>query len=339
MKKIGIYLATLLTITIIIPTILVQVYKGTDKEINTTKPKKKETSTIQNVEFKNKEKITIYNSKTKQTQEIPFEEYVLGVVASEMPMAFHEEALKAQAVAARTYALSRLEKFKSGHPDHKDAPLCTDVHCQAWMSKDELLAVHGQKWFDDYGEKLSTIMKTTEGQVLTYEGALVGEPLFHSTSGGKTEDCEAVFASSHPYLKSVESPLEEAAPKYQESVEMTLEEFMAKIKAKYPKADLTKANIKDKVRVAESSPTGRINKVMIDTETISGSSFRQMFGLNSTNFKIKLMGEDIEIETLGYGHGVGMSQWGANGMAKEGKTYKEILKHYYTGVEIKDDLE
>ena len=336
MKKLFVYIGLLLFITVITPAVLVNIYKGDDVK----KVEKKENKTIktaQDVTFKNNEKIKIYNSKTKKTEEIGFEDYVLGVVASEMPAAFHEEALKAQSVAARTYALSRLEKFKSGHPDHKGASLCTDVHCQAWMSRDELLAVHGQKWFDNYWEKLSDVVKSTEGQVLTYEGNLVVEPLFHSTSGGKTEDSEAVFASSQPYLKSVDSPDEES-PKYQESVNMTLDEFINKIKAKYPNAKLTRENIKDKVRIAESSETGRIKKVLIDDKTITGSAFRQMFALNSTNFKINLIENDIEIETLGYGHGVGMSQWGANTMAKSDKNYKEILKHYYTGVEIKDDL-
>lgn len=339
MKKLGTYIGLLLLFTIIIPSILVQVYKTNDIKEKVAEKKEPSTVNIEDIKFKNNEKIKIYNKKTEKVEEIGFEDYVLGVVASEMPAAFHEEALKAQAVAARTYALSRLEKFKDGHPNHKQAALCTDVHCQAWMSKDELVEAHGEKWLEDYGGKMASIMKATEGQILTYEDQLVGEPLFHSTSGGKTEDCEAVFASSHPYLKSVDSPLEEAAPKYQGSVEMSLEEFIKKIKVSHPKADLTKENIKDKVRIAESSDSGRINKVLIDTETVAGSKFREMFGLNSTNFKIVLRGEDIEIETLGYGHGVGMSQWGANGMAKEGKDYKEILKHYYTGVEIKDGLE
>lgn len=336
MKKLSIYIAFLLFITVIIPSILVQVY--TSKDIDQPKLKQEQAKTISDIKFKTNEKIKIYNSKTKKPQEIGFEEYILGVVSSEMPAAFHEEALKAQSVAARTYALSRIAKFKNGHPDHKDAPLCTDIHCQAWMSKDELLTVHGEKWFSDYWEKLSNIVKGTEGEVLTYEGELVSEPLFHSTSGGKTEDSETVFASAYPYLKSVDSPYEEESPRYQNSIKMTLNEFINKLKSKYPKADLTKANIKDKVKIAESSNTGRIKSVSIDGEILSGSSFRQMFGLNSTNFKINLADEDIEIETLGYGHGVGMSQWGANGMAKEGKNYKEILMHYYTGTQVKDDL-
>lgn len=339
MKKLSTYIGLLLVITIIIPSILVQVYKTNDvKEIKKAEKKEPSTMNIEDIDFKNKEKINIYNTKLKKVEEIGFEDYILGVLASEMPAAFHEEALKAQSVAARTYALSRLEKFKDGHPHHKEAALCTDVHCQAWMSKEDLVAAHGEKWLEDYGDKLASVMKETEGQILTYDNHLVGEPLFHSTSGGKTEDCEAVFASSHPYLKSVDSPLEETAPKYQDSIEMSLDEFIKKIKAKHPKAEISKENIKDKVRIAESSDSGRINKVLIDKETITGSTFREMFGLNSTNFKIVLRGDDIEIETLGYGHGVGMSQWGANGMAKEGKNYKEILKHYYTGVEIKDGL-
>lgn len=336
MKKLGIYIAFLLFITIIIPSILVQV--NVTQNSDQSENRKEKTEKIKDIEFKNDQLIKIYNTKTKKTENIAFEEYVLGVLASEMPAAFHEEALKAQAVAARTYAISRIEKHKNGHPDHKDASLCTDTHCQAWMSKDELLAIHGEKWFTDYWDKLSMAVKETEGEVLTYQDSLVTEALFHSTSGGKTEDSETVFATAYPYLKSVDSPFEESSPKYQNSVEMSLDEFINKLKSKYPKANITKANVKDKVKIAESSDTGRIKSVLIDGEKLSGTSFRQMFELNSTNFNITLRDDDIEIETLGYGHGVGMSQWGANGMGKEGKSYKEILEHYYTGTQVKDDF-
>ena len=333
MKKIGIYVLFILFATIIIPSILVQVYKNEKGESNMSKA---DISTIQDINFKDTKKIKIYNTKTKKVEEIGLEEYILGVVASEMPAAFHEEALKAQAVAARTYALSRAEKFKEGHPDHKDAPLCTDVHCQAWKSKEELIQTHGEQWIAEYWEKLQNVIEGTKGQILTYEGNLVSEPLFHSTSGGKTESSEAVFAVSHPYLKSVDSPLEENAPKFKDSVSMTVDKFIKTIKQKYPGANIDKNNLKDKIKVGEKTDTGRIKKVMVDSQFIEGSEFRQMFNLNSTNFKIKLSGDNISIETIGYGHGVGMSQWGANGMAKEGKTYKEILTHYYTGTVVEN---
>lgn len=331
MRKIGIYIFCMLLFTVLIPAILVQVYRGENTEKLSIK---RDMGTIQDIDFKDTKKIKIYNVKTKQVQEIGLEEYIVGVVASEMPAAFHEEALKAQAVAARTYALSRVAKFKDGNPNHKEAPLCTSVHCQVWRSKEELVETHGENWIINNWEKLQSIVDNTKGEILTYNGELVSEPLFHSTSGGKTESSEAVFSSSTPYLRSVESPLEEESPRYKETVTMTIQEFISIIKQKYPSVDLNKENIKDKLKIAKKSDTGRIQKVIIDNETMEGTAFRQLFKLNSTNFKIKLVGEKLEIETTGYGHGVGMSQWGANGMAKEGKNYKEILTHYYTDVKV-----
>ncbi|KNF09705.1 stage II sporulation protein D [Gottschalkia purinilytica] len=339
MKKIGIYIFFIIFITVFMPMILVQGYKIAKNDTNINekeKGKNKNRSFIaKDIDFKDTTKIKVYNEKTKKVEEIGLEEYVVGVVSSEMPAAFHEEALKAQAVAARTYAISRVEKFKNGHPDHPQAPLCTGVHCQAWMSKEELKQVHGDKWMEEYWGKLQAAVNDTKGELITYNGQLISEPLFHSTSGGKTEASEEVFAAAHPYLKSVTSPYEEEAPKFKSVITMTFEEFIKKIKGKYPKVNITKENVTEKIKVSEKTSTGRIKKLVIDGNTIDGTVFRNLFGLNSTNFKINLSKDNIKIQTLGYGHGVGMSQWGANGMGKNGKNYKEILKHYYTGVDIK----
>ncbi|SHH78630.1 stage II sporulation protein D [Caloranaerobacter azorensis DSM 13643] len=325
MRELGLYLLFLLFIIIIIPILLL---------IGGPSDTKYKNRVIE--EDLNKEKIIkVYNINTKEVEEIELDEYIKGVVAAEMPAAFEIEALKAQAVAARTYAIYHLEKFKNGHPDHPEAPLCTGIHCQAWLSKDELIKLHSENWMKEYWPKIEQAVDSTRGLIITYNGKPI-EPLFHSTSGGMTEDSEAVFASKLPYLRSVPSPYEDGAPKLREVVKMTVDEFISKIKSKYPNVKLTKNNLQQKIKLIERSHSGRVMKIMIDGKIVSGREIRGLFNLNSTNFKIMLRKNgSIEIETVGYGHGVGMSQWGANGMAKKGSTFKEILKHYYTGVEIK----
>lgn len=277
--------------------------------------------------------IKVFNSKTKKVMVLPFEEYVLGVVASEMPSSFNEEALKAQAVTARTYLLYRLNKYPNGHPDHPDASICTDVHCQAWHSFDELIALNGEEWYNTSFTRVQNAVKDTNGQILTYEGQLI-EPLFHSTSGGKTENSEDVFMSEVPYLRSVESLYEQDAPKLKSSVKLSVSEFIEKIKSIYGNLDITPSNLSEKVQLGELSEGGKIKTIYIDGIEITGKEMRSIFNLNSTDFSFIQSEDYIEIVTTGYGHGVGMSQYGANGMAEQGYNYKDILKHYYTGVKI-----
>ena len=326
MKQIAIYLIFVLFITILIPIVLIQ---GTDTQ---TEQGKLEENIEKIEEIKT---IPIYNVKTKKVEEMELEEYVKGVVAAEMPAAFHIEALKAQAIAARTYAIHHVEKYKNGNPAHPNAPLCTGIHCQAWLSEDELLKAHSAEWMEKYWPKIGKAVDETKGQIIMY-GDDVIEPLYHSTSGGKTENSEEVFSTAFPYLRSVESPYEEDAPKFISTTRISIDEFIKRIKKQYKSINLTKENLKDKIQLVEKSEGGRINKLRIDTEIVSGRDIRTMFNLNSTDFKITVLsdGKNIEIETHGYGHGVGMSQWGANGMAENGSTYEEILKHYYTGINI-----
>ena len=333
MKKFWMYLGFILIITIILPTILVKtvnlVSREDEKEISKEKIKKD----VLDEKFDGY--IKVYDTRTQEAVKIPLEDYVKGVVASEMPAEFHEEALKAQAVASRTYAIYKMNKFKEGHPDHPQAPLCTGVHCQAFLSLGALESIHSKKWVDKYWPKIEKAVESTKGEVIYYNGEII-EPLYHSTSGGMTEDSKDVFANDLPYLKGVESPNEEDAPKFKSVATFSVDEFIEKIKSIYPNANITKENLPDKIKLVERTESGRIKKVMIDGQVVEGREIRELFNLNSTNFKIiyNPKVEMVDIETTGYGHGVGMSQWGANGMAKHGSDYREILKHYYTGVEI-----
>lgn len=346
MKILFKYLISVLLIVIVLPTVVVESFsfapRGAEVQVEDSLAEEKQEekpkqeimdSNINKIEM---ETIRVYNPFNGQTEEYPLEEYVIGVVASEMPAEFHIEALKAQAVAARTYAIRRSLRNENGHPDHPDAPLCKDVHCQAHLSREELKTTKGEDWFEKYLGKIEEAVEATKGQLIYYNGELT-EPLYHSTSGGMTEDAVNVYASDTPYLKSVESPYEEGAPKFETITTIASEEFIGKIKERYPDVDLNKENFYDKIKLIERSPSGRVITLAIDKEIIHGRELRNIFKLNSTNFNIKYNEKlnIIDIKTLGYGHGVGMSQWGANGMGKEGHDYIEILTHYYRGTEIR----
>lgn len=334
MKKFCIYTGVILIVTIIIPALIVKSFNFVPKE-----PKKREnkesSSEIEETVPEFEGNIKIFDTRTQQVREMPLEEYIKGVVAAEMPAEFHIEALKAQAVASRTYAINRFLKFPEGHPDHPEAPLCTGIHCQAYLTLDELNSIHSSGWEEKYWGKIEEAVESTKGQVLYYRGEII-EALYHSTSGGMTEDAIDVFAVDLPYLKTVESQYEEDAPRYKTIVTMTGDEFIDKINKKYPNANVTKENIQDKIKLVERTESGRVKKISINGTVVDGREIRELFELNSTNFKIYFNPRTniVDIETIGYGHGVGMSQWGANGMAKNGKDYEEILKHYYTGVEL-----
>ena len=285
------------------------------------------------IEVQEPELIKVYNNKTNEVMVIDFEEYLKGVVASEMPAEFNIEALKAQGVTARTYLLYRLKKYPNGQPEHMDAPVCTGIHCQVWSSKDELVQSHDAGWYDKYWSKIEDAVQSTRGQILTYDGKII-EPLYHSTSGGRTENSEDVFSAAVPYLRSVESPYEEESPRLNGSVKISTSEFINKIESVYGDMDITESNLDEKIVLGEVSEGGKVKTIIIDDTEISGREIRSLFNLNSTNFSFIQSGNEIEILTSGYGHGVGMSQWGAEGMANEGYNYREILRHYYTGVEI-----
>jgi stage II sporulation protein D len=282
--------------------------------------------------------VDIYDTETKNIISMDFEEYIKGVVAGEMPAKFEEEALKAQSVAARTYAISKIIAYNNGYrpEEHPEAPLCNTIHDQVWYSEEKLLELHGKEWVDKLFPKIEQAVDNTKGEIISYDGQIISEPLFHSSSGGMTEASEEVFASAEPYLRPVESPYETASPSVKDNFKISIEDFIKKLNGKYSNINITKENIEKRIELLERTSTGRVDKLKIGTITMTGRELRELFGFNSTNFTITINKDknEVIIETLGNGHGVGMSQWGANGMAEKGSDYKEILKHYYTGVEI-----
>lgn len=281
-------------------------------------------------------KIKVYITNENKIEELYLEEYVRGVVAAEMPAEFDIEALKAQAVAARTYAVAHMDQYGGNKCNQGNgADICNTVHCQVYMDKDERLKGWPESKRGLYWNKITDAVKETVGQVLTYNGQIAMNVSYFSTSGGKTEDAVEVFASDSPYLKSVQSPGEESSPKYKSEENISYNELTDKLNKAYPNAKLSASKLKGQVMIVGSrSSGGSVKQIKIGNVTITGSQFRSALGLNSANFELKFNKNDITITTYGYGHGVGMSQWGANAMAKEGKKYDEILTHYYQGIDI-----
>ena len=276
--------------------------------------------------------VKVYNSDSNKIEEYNLEDYIVGVVSSEMPAAFDIEAIKAQAVAARTFYFSkRLQKC----PKAKGAEICNTTHCQVYMSKEKRFSEWGNaSKAEEYWNKICEAVEATKGQVLVYDNSIVKYPQFFSTSWGKTEDAKEVFSNDIPYLKSIDSPGEENSKKYETNKDIKISEFIRIVNRNYPKAKLSTSNVQYNTSVISRTESGAVKEIKIGGEVISGIDFRKMFDLNSANFKIAFNNKTISISCKGYGHGVGMSQFGADAMAKEGKKYDEILKHYYSGVQI-----
>ena len=265
-----------------------------------------------------------------QVEEMDLGTYLVGVVRAEMPASFEPEALKAQAVAARTYTLY---KIQTGGNHGDTADICTDsTCCQAYISEERARSNWGDS-ADDYEAKVEAAVKETDGQAVLYEG----EPIlavFHSSSAGLTRAAGEVWLNDLPYLQAVESPeAADSIPNYYSRAEFTAEEFRTKFLAAHPEADLS-GDISGWVRDLTVTEGINVDRVTIGGVSVRGSQVRTTFGLRSASFEVEVQDGKLVFFVTGYGHGVGMSQYGANEMAKEGRTWQEIIQHYYTGVTI-----
>ena len=264
--------------------------------------------------------IRVKDEKTGIINEVPFEDYIKGVVAGEMPATFELEALKAQAVASRSYAMYQMTATKD-----KEYDVLNTTANQVYLTDQELK----ENWKEEYPEKINKIKEAiaeTSGEYLTYEGKVINA-MFFSTSVGATENSEEVFVSALPYLRSVDSKWDEASPAYTDTYTFTLEEFYKKLNLQYNQT-LT-------IEVTSTTSTGRTKTLKINGTEINGRDLATKLNLRSNYFDIVQNENNVTITTKGFGHGVGMSQYGANGMAKEGYKYDQILKHYYQNTEIK----
>lgn len=276
---------------------------------------KKETTYFNNdkkEEVKEEIKLALKDTSTGEIKNIELEDYIVGVVAGEMPASFNEEALKAQAIASRTYAMYKM-KNSNGTYD-----LVTDKTNQVYITEDKMKNLW-QENFDYYFEKIKKAVYDTKDLIMTYNGNVILS-MYFARSNGKTEDANSVFGSNEECLKSVDSPEESLTSE----VTISKNEFCNKLNISCDAINIS--------NVLKSS-SGRINSLNINGKTFKGTEIRTLFDLKSTDFEISI-GSEIKFVTKGYGHGVGMSQYGANKLAQNGKNYEEILKHYYQNINI-----
>jgi stage II sporulation protein D len=265
--------------------------------------------------------VRIKREKQNEIIAVPLEEYIVGVLAGEMPVYFHDEALKAQAVAARSYVLKRIIQNKNNEYDVVDS-----VAHQVYLDPEYLK----ERWKENYIPNINKIRNavfSTKGEFMVYKDKIV-DALYFSTSNGFTENSEAVFGFNEPYLRSVESTWDkDVSPVFTDSLDMSLKDFYKKLNLSY-NSNLVISSLK-------RSESGRVLELKINNKKYTGREVREKLGIRSTDFNIKQKANIVQIETKGYGHGVGMSQYGANGMALNNFNYKEILEHYYKNISLK----
>jgi len=275
--------------------------------------------------------IRVYLADERRIETVPLETYVQGVVAGEMPLEFHPAALEAQAIAARTYAVRRLWlQNRTGVPVEGADVTNTQEH-QVYRSLAEMKELQESDvkgWL-----KAKEAVENTEGEIVTYGGEPI-EALFFSTSNGFTENSEEVFSAKLPYLRSVESPWDKAeSPRAQETVEMKLADFYDKMGIDSVAAGKS-ASRTQPIRILAWTEGRRVKELLAGDRTFSGVEVRKRLGLRSAAFDWKIAGDDLILTVYGSGHGVGMSQWGAEGLAEAGKSSHQILEHYYIGARI-----
>lgn len=332
MKKIVLYILIFVFICFGIPIIFTN---NNSQKVSKEMPLNNEniTNTPNTYDYKNYQTIKLLHSATNQVEEIKLDQYLYGVVSAEMPANFENEALKAQAVVARTYTIY---KIKTNSGKHEGADICDNSNCcQAWISKEDRLVRWDENLRQSNWNKIVEAVNTTQGKIITYQNEPINA-FFHSNSGGKTETTANVWGGTgYPYLQAVATSGEDTYTQYHSEVTLTKQTFIDKIKQKHStfKIDFAK---EDCIKVLEYTDGNRVKKIKIGNLELSGVEVRTLLNLKSANFKVTIENENIKFEVIGYGHGVGMSQTGADSMAKSGSNYEEIIKHFYTGVEITD---
>lgn len=313
-------IASLITIILIIPTLIVILFNQEDPT-HANRELEEDSQHITVEEDESALSVAVMRTASEQVENIPLETYVARVVASEMPAEFELEALKAQGLAARTYIVNYLLHHKAA-----DDPNVTDgTEHQVYKNDDELR----RQWGSDYDwkmKKLTEAVEATKGKILTYNNAPI-TPAYFSTSNGFTENSEDYWENEIPYLRSVESPWDEKSPEYLDQQVFTVADVAHVLNIDLPAntyipMDITRTN------------SQRVKQLVIGDHTFTGREVREKLQLQSSDFSIEQKNNHLIFTTKGYGHGVGMSQYGANGMAKEGKNYEAIVKYYYKDVEV-----
>lgn len=285
---------------------------------------------IEKYDYSKYKTIKLLHKKDSNVEELNLDEYIANVVSAEMPVNFDIEALKAQAIVARTYTIYKITTSKK----HNEADICDDsTCCQAWISKENRFKKWEESKRNDNWNKIIQAVNDTKGKIITYNNKPINA-FFHSNSGGKTEVPFYVWGGSgYPYLQTVETSGEENYSEYKSEVEFTKEDFEKKIKEKHENFEINYEK-DDCIKIIEKDNSDRVVTVKIGNLNLSGVEARSILGLKSSNFEIEIKDNSIKFTVIGYGHGVGMSQTGADSLAKQGKNYEEIIKHFYKDVEI-----
>lgn len=327
-KVIALTIVLIFILVIMLPALVVKI----SERLNTMSP-----AAFDAKKFKGEDiPIRVYMHEQDKIVEMSLEEYIKGVVAAEMPAEFELEALKSQAVAARTFAVKHMTFFGGeGLTMHPGADVSTDYRqSQAWQSESQLKARWGPFNFSRYWAKISQAVDETRGMILTYNDEPINA-VFHSTSGEKTASAKEVWGYDYPYLQSVSCPWDKVSPRYSDSKEFTFSELETYLGTDAGILAAAQNGNTAVAQVLSRTPSGRVENVRIGSKTFSGITTREKLQLRSADFTVEPAGDKLLFKTVGYGHGVGMSQYGANGMAKDGKTYREILTYFYTGVKLK----
>lgn len=324
-----------ITIFIIILIFLIPVVFTNRRTLDTSSQKEEEKEiSIIDYDYSKYDTIKLLHQDTNEVEEVNLDEYIACVVSAEMPVTYDIEALKAQAIVARTYTIYKITTSKK----HDNADICDQsTCCQAWISKEDRL----KKWKEEdrtkNWNKILQAVNDTAGKIITYDGKPINA-FFHANSGGKTEVPFYVWGGTgYPYLQVVETAGEDAYSQYSSEAKFTKQELIEKVKKEHEdfKIDFEE---KDCIEITKRDESDRVVTVKIGNLNLSGVEIRTLLGLRSANFTVEIQEDNILFKVIGYGHGVGMSQTGADALAKQGKNYEEIIKHFYVGVEINNKL-
>lgn len=331
MKKAWLYFFAFLFICFLLPALLTKKEKETNSNILVNEVQANTQEDKLQYDYKNYGTIKLLHKNTGEVEEVKLDDYLCNVVSAEMPADYEKEALKAQAIVARTYTV-----YKINNKKHDNSDICDDsACCQAWISKEDRLVRWEESKRENNWKKIEEAVNETKGKIITYNNEPINA-FFHSNSGGTTEVPANVWGGTgYPYLQVVQTAGEEGYNQYASEVEFTNEELINKLKEKYSDIQID-FNNDEEIRILEHTDSNRVKTIKFGNHEISGVEARSILGLKSTNFEIEKQDGKIKFSVKGYGHGVGMSQTGADTMAKEGKNYEEIIKHFYIGVEIKD---
>lgn len=326
MKKIIWYILFVVVLIFTMPIVFTDQFGKTEEVVN---PEVEEMQ-YEKANYGDLSQIKLLHHETNEVEEIEFDTYLYGVVSAEMPASYELEALRAQAVVARTYTIYKIVNGSK----HENADICdSSLCCQAWISKENRLARWEENSREEYWNKILDCVNSTSGRYITYQGEPINS-FFHSNSGGQTELPVNVWGGSFPYLQVVATVGEENYNGYHSEVVVSKDELIQKMLTKYSNFEIHFDEV-NCIQILDLTESGRVKTMKIGNVSLSGVEARQIFGLKSAKFEFEIVDNQVKFTVTGYGHGVGLSQNGSDVLAKQGKNYEEIIRYYYKDVEIK----